>query len=46
MSFNLTEASPINPLKNMPVIVPSEACKGFNILSESTPLQDKYKGVN
>ena len=46
MSSDLTEASPINLLENAPVIAPSKACKGFNILLESTPVQNKYKGVN
>jgi hypothetical protein len=46
MSSNLTEAGPVNPSENMPVITPSKACKGSNILLELTPIQDKYKGVN
>ena len=46
MSSNLTEASPINPLENALVIAPSEACEGSNTSSESTSLQDEYKGVD
>ena len=46
MSSNLTEAGPVNPPKNTPVITPSKACKGFNILLELILLQNKYKGIN
>ena len=46
MSSDLTEAGPVNPPENAPAIAPSKACKGFNTLSESTPLQDKYEGVD
>ena len=46
MSSDLTEAGPINPLKNAPVITPSKACEGSDILLKLTPLQDEYKGVD
>ena len=46
MSSNLIEAGPVNPPEDASAITPSEACKGSNTSSESTSLQDKYKGVN
>ena len=46
ISSNLTKASPVNPPENAPAIAPSEACEGSDTLLESTPLQDKYKGIN
>ena len=46
MSSDFTKAGPVNPLKNAPVIAPSEACEGSNTLLELTPLQDEYEGVN
>ena len=38
MSPNLTKASPINPLENVPVIAPSEAYEDSNTLLELTSL--------
>ena len=46
MSSDFTEAGPVNPLENTPIIAPSKAYKGFNTLLKSTSLQDKYKGIN
>ena len=46
MSSHLTKAGPINLAENTPVIVPSEACEGFDTLSESTPLKDEYEGLD
>jgi len=46
MSSQPTEASPVNLAENTPIIAPSKAYKGSNTSLESTPLQDKYKGLN
>ena len=46
MSSNLTETGPVNPPENALAVAPSEACKGSDTSSESTPLQDEYEGVN
>jgi len=46
MSSNLTEADPVNPPENVPVIAPSEACEGSDTSSESTSLLDEYEGVD
>jgi len=46
MSSQPTEASPVNLVENTPIIAPSEAYEGSNTLSESTPLQDEYEGLN
>ncbi len=43
MSSHLIEASPINLVENILIIVRNKAYKGFNTLLKSTSL---YKGLN